>query len=493
MEDLMKKLRYITWLVFLGIALPVLQMNAQIGSSSSQDPLQRIDYMDAFNQSKIHERFKDLMLASCCAGNVFSKSSTALLSERNKPLNPTVQQAYERACLKRLQSAREWTIAEPARESLTLLALSIGAAIATNKMLDKKSMGGSFSIFATVSSSVYLLREVINSGYNLAFQSRSALTRFEESFAQNQCFIPHALWPAIIEKFMLARQNPFEQRKCMDFIEFTLGLTAYKPKPAFAQKTGNAPTIIKELHVRIDQFFNDYNDTSDGECCRILKVNISKFILDLFNNTQTSRYMYLCGPGGIGKTYFVQLLCSWIEELLPGSVQFEDLVITSAEELEGSQQRPGAMLRVFRNQLTANKRASVIFMDEATWLNHGHMTDCAKRVFNGNKSKLSTSYFGDGIEGTGINLNMSPILVFVASNDEIKDPALKSRFDTIKYPLPKPEALKAHALNTIKRSSILDHSITPSEDNVSTWLKNSSINDFRHVEANVEQFILSQQ
>lgn len=489
----MEKLRYITWLVFLGIALPIWHMNAQMGSSSPQDPLLRIDYMDAFNQSKIHERFKNLMLASGCAGNVFSKSSTEQLPTKNKPLNPIVQKAYEQACLKKLQSARRWTITEPARESLTLLALSIGAAVATYKMIDEKSMGGSFSIFATISSSVFLLREVINSGYNFAFQSRSALTRLEESFAQNQCFIPKALWPAIIEKFMLARQNPFEQRKCMDFIEWTLGLTTYKPKPALAPKTGDASTIIKELHTRIDQFFNDYNDTSDGECCRTLKVNISKFILDLFNNTQTSRCMYLCGPGGIGKTYFVQLLCSWIEELLPGSVQFEDLVITSAEELEGSQQRPGAMLRVLRNQLTANKRASVLFMDEATWLNHGHMTDCAKRVFNGNQSKLSTSYFGDGIEGTGINLNMPPMLIFVASNDEIKDPALKSRFDTIKYPLPKPEALKTHALNTIKRSLILDHNSTPSEDNIGTWLESSKIGDFRHAEANVEQFVLSQQ
>lgn len=200
MGALMKKLRYITWLVFLVITLPIRHMNAQMGSSSQQDPLLRIDYMNAFNQSKIHERFKNLMLASGCAENVFSKSSTEQLPTRTKQLNPFAQKAYEQACLKKLQSARRWTITEPARESLTLLALSIGAAIATNKMLDKKSMGGSFSIFATVSSSVYLLREVINSGYNLAFQPQSALSRLEEHFARNQCFIPYALWPAIIEK-----------------------------------------------------------------------------------------------------------------------------------------------------------------------------------------------------------------------------------------------------------------------------------------------------
>ncbi len=493
----MKKLQLFTWLIILGMSLPIQKINAQQHSSPPQNPLAKIDYSDAFNQSKLHEQFPNLMLASGCAENVFSKSNIELPPKRTKRINPIAQKAYEQACLKKLQSAKRWAITEPARESCTMLALLTGAAIATNKMLekmmnDKKSMGASFSVFAAVFNGVFLLREVINSGYNLAFQQRSAFTRLEEQFAKNQCFIPNALWPVIIEKFMFARQNQFEQRKCMDFIEFTLGLTAYKPKPALISKATDASIVIKELHARIDQFFNGYNDTSDGECCRILKVNISKFILDLFNNTQTSRYLYLCGPGGIGKTYFVQTLCNWIEELLPGSVQFEDLVITSAEELEGSRQRPGAMLRVLRNQLIANKRAAVIFMDEATWLNQDHMISCAKRVFNDNQSTLSTSYFGDGMEGTGIKLNMPPTLIFVASNDEIKDPALKSRFDTIKYPLPKPEALETHARNTIKRSPILNHDITPSQDVISAWIKDSNIGDFRGVEANIEQFILSQ-
>lgn len=403
-----------------------------------------------------------------------------------------MQKAYEHACSNRLRSARRWAITEPARESLTLLALLTGAAIATNKGAGEESVGGSFSIFAAIFNGVYLLREAINSGFNLAFQPQSALTRLETRFALNQCFIPKALWPAIIEKFMLARQNPFEQRKCMDFIEFTLGLTTYKPKPPLPLQETSALEVIAELHRRIDQFFNDYNDTSDGECCRMLKVNIAKFVFDLLNNSQTSRYIYLCGPGGIGKTYFVHTLCSWIEELLPGAVQYDNLVITSAEELEGSSQRPGAMLRVLRNQLIANKRGSVIFMDEATWLNHDGMISAAKRVFNGDQSTLSTSYFGSGIEGTGITLKMPPMLIFVASNDEIKNPALKSRFDTIKYPLPKEDTLATHALNTIKRSPVLDQATMPATRTIRSWIGNNAVDNFRQVEANIEQFVLSQ-
>lgn len=490
----MKKLKLFTLLIFLGLALPVQKLTANNHhSAQSQDPLSKINYPDAFNQSKIHERFKNLMAVLGCTENVFSKENTQIKTGKISDEKILAwRTAYERACLKQLRSARQWAITEPARESLTLLALLAGAAIATNKILTKDSLGGSFSVFAAVFNGVYLLRETINSGFNLAFQPQSALTKLEERFAKNQCYIPKELWPAIIEKFMLAKQNPFEQRQCMDFIEFTLGLTTYKPKQTLPLQATNAQAIIKELHTRIDQFFNDYDDTSDGECCRVLKVNISKFVLDLLENKQTSRYIHLCGPGGIGKTYFVNTLCQWIEELLPNSVYFEDVVITSAEELEGSRQRPGTMLRVLRNQLIANKRASVLFMDEATWLNNDSMMSCAKRVFNGNQSKLSTSYFGNGVEGAGINLKIPPMLIFVASNNEIKDSALKSRFDTIKYPLPKPDVLVTHALKTAKRSLILNQATMPSTNKVSSWIDNASIDNFRQLEANIEQFILSQ-
>ena len=261
----MKKQKFFAWLVFCGMILQGQAIKANMDSSSSQDPLAHINYRDAFNQTKIYERFKNLMVALGCAENVFSELIEHDAKDIKQP-HPVIQKAYELACLRKLQSARRWAITEPARESMTLLGLLTCAAIATNTMLDKESMGGSFSVFAAIFNGVFLLRDTIRSGFNLAFQSQSALTRLEEQFAKNQCFIPNALWPAIVEKFMLAKQNPFEQRKCMDFIEFTLGLTTYKPKPSLQKHATTAQAVIQELHTRIDQFFSDYDDSSDGEC-----------------------------------------------------------------------------------------------------------------------------------------------------------------------------------------------------------------------------------
>lgn len=301
----MRKKRFLSWMLFCAMVLPTQNINADMGITTNQDPLININYRNAFDQSKIQKKFKDVMNASGCAANIFSQNDIKQQKKINRHRYQTLQKAYVRACLKQLRSARRWTITEPARESITLLGLLASASLLTTKMLPRDSMGGSFSIFAAVFNSVFLLRDTIRSGYNLAFQPEHPLNSLEKLFAKNQCFIPKALWPAIIEKFMLARQNQFEQRKSMDFIEFTLGLTSYKPKRELELNKTDAQVVINELHARIDQFFNDYNNTSNEKCCQLLKVNISKFVLDLFSNSQTSRYIYLCGPGGIGKTYFI--------------------------------------------------------------------------------------------------------------------------------------------------------------------------------------------
>jgi hypothetical protein len=102
-------------------------------------------------------------------------------------------------------------------------------------------------------------------------------------------------------------------------------------------------------------------------------------------------------------------------------------------------------LRVLRNQCQAKKKGSMVFMDEANWLNEPPFEATSKRVFNGAQSKLTTCYFGTGIDGTGVKLDVPPMLVIVASNNEIKEPALKSRFDCIDFPMPTEAALQNYA------------------------------------------------
>jgi hypothetical protein len=80
-------------------------------------------------------------------------------------------------------------------------------------------------------------------------------------------------------------------------------------------------------------------------------------------------------------------------------------------------------------------------MDEANWLNKEVMISPAKRVFNGELAQLSTSYFGPGIDGAGVQLEIPPMLVILSANESIQDEALRSRFDLMKFPSPTQRAL----------------------------------------------------
>ncbi len=474
-----------------------------------KDCLGSINYVDAFNQKDIHERFSGHLYEKACGTNVFGKDKKHALitsgpthalitsGSTTSEMAHGLDSDYENACLEQLQSARHDAITARARESSVLFVLQLIATYFAVDLLGGDSFGGSFGIFNTLYSSTYLVRDVIRSAFNVYSPPAHPLNALEESFAVNQCFIPKDLWAIITEKFMLARQNQFQQREGMNFLEFALGLTIYKPHAIASLNEDAAWSVTKELHARVDFFFKDY-ETGDGKkSLWHLKINIHKFIQSLLShNGEAPRYIGLYGPGGIGKTRFVNDLCTWIEQLMANSVHFENLVISSAEELEGSAQRPGAFLRVVRNQLMANKRGSLVLMDEATWLNKEDMISPAKRTFNGDQSRLSTSYFGDGVDGTGITLELPPMLMFVALNEKVADKPLRDRFDFIEFPLPSKEALSLHAQKIAWRSSILARvGIVPHKDLIELWISYLSPEDcnFRYIAANVEEFLLMEE
>jgi len=498
--------------LFALILCALLSNNARAmegGSRTPQDPLMSLNYRDAFNQEKIYEKYKNYLQAAGCGENIFEDQDPAndvaidveehksLLEHKTPPtahpkLDLKTQQAFQEACLGQLKSARRWAITEPARESLTLLGLLVIVAILVTEILGPNSFGGSIGIMAVLFNGVFLLRDTTRSCYNLAFPPAHPLNVLEERFAKEKCFIPKALWSIITEKFMMARQNPFEQRQCTDFINFALGITRYKPRPAL-QLTKAIDQITDHVSDKAQNFFNDYENAN--QCFWCVKLNVSKFIYALLNKqSDTPSYIYLFGPGGIGKTRFVRELCQWIEECIPSSVCFEDVVITDAEELEGNADRPGAFLRVLRNQFIANKKSSVVFMDEATWLNDADMVSPSKRVFNGNQATLSTAYFGAGIDGTGVSLSVPPMLIFVASNADIADAALRSRFDMIHYPMPKKEALKRRAFEIAQKSKSLERAgIKPTQEAVNQWIETNNIDNFRFIEKNIERYFLAAQ
>lgn len=250
--------------------------------------------------------------------------------------------------------------------------------------------------------------------------------------------------------------------------------------------------IKTELNERIEAYFDRYIMTSEtARELAFIKLNVDKFVDQLFDRSSgpAPRYIYLVGSGGIGKTHFVEQLSQWIEELLPESVNFEAVVVQNAEELEGTAKQSGALLNVLHNQLAQNKHGSVVILDEATWLNASAMVPCAKRTFNVDQSKLCTAYFGNGPDGRSVSLAIPPMLIFVASNEDIKDDALASRFDVVHYPAPSKEALIMHAAKIARESRALQRAgISVGQDAIESWINqlDSKLLNFRSVAGQVE-------
>lgn len=488
------------------------------------DPFVNIQYSQAFNQEDIYKQYRPLMEKLGCAENVFESDADAESITRNtnsstqdtteldqlladitskirsieRSFDPVADakefEAFQAVCLNRLNNARRLTLGTPTFGALHDIAFQGLISYAIMKYFeDKLSLGGMNFVYTAAGG----VATAIKSGYNLMFWPDNSLEYLEDHFAKNKCFIPRSLWPKITKAFMAAREDERSRDRYTHFIDFALGFTVYKPKPPMIFKHGmSVQDVKKELNRRIEDFFNDYKDKPD---INYIKINVSKFIDSLVHTSlsavdQAPRYLYLYGSGGIGKTHFVQTLSNWIDELIPGSVRFEDVIINSSTDLEGSYDQPGAMLKVLRNQLLQNKRGSVLMMDEATWLNNPGMVGAAKRIFNGDRSKLITSYFGSNMDGSGVNLELPPMLIFVASNDPIEDPALASRFDTIFYPAPSDEALTEYAMRIAEKSNVLkDANFVVHKDEFAQGIQTlqPKNRNFRYVAGNVEAFALA--
>jgi hypothetical protein len=484
--------------------------------SSADDAFAGIQYSQAFDQKAIYQKYRTLLEKIGCADNVFQSDADAdsitqqagiekngsELKNNSLKFDPVADAqelaAFQKECLRQLNYTRRMTLATPVFGVTSDLAITALIAAGVGYWY-KNSMANDFQQISAVITAVYGSVAGLRSTYNLLFWPDNSLEVLEDHFAKNKCFIPQALWPKIMQQFMAARQSSANRDLHTHFIDFALGFTVYKPKPAMHFKDNMSVDDVKnELNNRIDAFFGDYKDSLD---INYIKINVAKFIDTLVNTNasvvvQGPRYLYLYGSGGIGKTHFVQTLSDWIDELIPGSVRFEDVIINSSDDLEGSENRPGAFLKVLRNQLLQNKRGSVIIMDEATWLNNGGMVSPAKRIFNGDRSKLVTSYFGSNMDGSGVSLEIPPMLIFVASNEGLADPALASRFDTILYPVPSEQALITYAINIAEKSQVLKDANCPIDTKFIAQFIQSldpKVRNFRLVAGNIEALLLAHQ
>ena len=450
------------------LTIPVSKVFA-IGTDTSppRDPLEKLDYRTAFDQKAIHQQYEQLLTKLGCWDNVDPNSE-----EENWSCSPCSEDRiaidsedivkekiaeFEAACLKKLAAARRTAIMIPAREASTLILLLGGAIGLVLTATGIDSFGGSFGIFAGMFHSAYFCRDIIRSTWNLIEPPSHALDPLEKRFAINQCYIPQAIWDPVIERFLLSRSNPFEQGKHIAFIEFSLGLTIYKPKPPIDMGKYDINAIKSKISMKIDRFFRDYEDFEGDLQLEKIKTNVHLFVGNLLGEEATPRYMHLQGIGGIGKTHFAKTLNKIITHYLPKATNYEMVIVNAPDELEGSENRPSIFMRILRNLCLSQAHGSVVILDEANWLSEESYNAPSKRVFNGNQKELAAQYYGQGLDGTGIKLPMPPMLTLLASNKDTPDDALRSRFDCVNFPRPKKETLQKYARNLIEKDQLYAH------------------------------------
>ncbi|MBP9752316.1 MAG: ATP-binding protein [Proteobacteria bacterium] len=435
-----------------------------------RNPLANLDYTVAFNFSKIYKKYAGTLMHMGLNENIDLKIEEAHTEGTYSILMEERQfEKCQAECLKQLNFIRRYTLLGPAGQGALMLALLSGGSFATIELTGSGSFGGSFAVFNTVFSSIFILPRMLPSLFYACKQPISVLDEREREFAKNQCFIPNTLWPKIIETFIKARQKQVLDAE-LNFLDFALNLQTLKPKPQYTISA----TIEDALYNRLLEFFRKYDGVNDcsleGIVLPIL-TNINNFINALRQGTGYIRPLFLVGKGGIGKTEFAKVIYKEITKHIE-VVQFYNEIITSPICLEGSNDVPGLFLRILQKMCTANALGSIVMLDEASWLNEEPYIDSVKRTFNGAFSKVNTTMFGSGETGQGIDFDMPPMLVIVAANKDIEDQALKSRFVSINFPNPKKESLIEHGKSLL-------NSVT--EEELKVLLKCESFRDVESV------------
>ncbi len=188
---------------------------ADMMAPSSKNPLADLDYTVAFKFDKIYEQYpgtlKKLGLSEN-TGVLAITQETDYVEIKDNEESADLLKKCQSDCLKHLQQTRKLTLLGPAGQTALMMGLMGGGTAATIELVGGSSFGGSFAVFNTMFSCMFMLPRAINSVLHTCTPPTSPLDEREIVFALNKCFIPHVMWPKIIENFMLARQNCKFQR-----------------------------------------------------------------------------------------------------------------------------------------------------------------------------------------------------------------------------------------------------------------------------------------
>lgn len=393
-----------------------------------------INYNDAFDQEAIHQKFKPLLTTLGCAKNIDDTQEQLEQSPIIIALDIQNQQwdEYQQACLNRLNHARR---VESLRDVYTYgMTLVSMAAIGTVAWY---ICPNSYVIFGTIAGCLNYtdreFRELSQSIRSLYSFPPHPLNELEENFALNKCFIPKSLWPSLISAFQATRNN-FEREKAMNYIDFTLGLTVFRPRERLPFRD---EVSQKQLFNKINIFFEDGHFKDGFGFDKILECyRIQYAVLNVVNTQRFDTPLYIYGLGSNHKERFVNNLYEWLTDGNPNSVLLERFVITSPDELEGSKEKPGVFLQVLRNQCIERKNTSLVLLEgiNTDWLNRKDMCFCARRVFeyaDHSKNRFSCRYlqwsYGD------VYLDKPSMFVVAFGDEQLKDKGLRLRFATMNW------------------------------------------------------------
>lgn len=447
----MKASKILFWGLFLSIGISAAEEGVQ--SSGSSDPFARTDYTKAFNP-KVLDEFRDVIEYDGSIINTprdFLAEIPAVVEGYAiipVPLDATTYAARKRlmnnALIENLTKCKRDAALRPVYEnglSFALQAVCIGFSMWA---LGTDSMGGSFGGFAIATSLGFSMRQAIPAAWSYIYPGNDPYARFEQQFAKKMSYIPHQLWPQIIDTFGAARLGRFSYVRATSFFDIAFNLPVMHRFPYVPPlKTAEIVSKADAINRYTDEFFANYENSQTARTQ--LRATTREYLTKLASAEDGFVCVHLEGPGGVGKTHYIKALAEKIAEVLNTDVPVEEINIrgTEASELEGDQNTPGKVLAALSRVAKKDKPYGILVFDEAAWLN-GPLKETAKKMFEPDLGSFTSQYLA------GMDFSLKGFLIAFMSNDPISDPALRSRMTNVKFPSLKPISLRTMALAKLR-------------------------------------------
>lgn len=425
------------------LCAPALAME---GGAPNQDPYAHTNYRLAFSP-EIFKKFIDVLEQD---GTWVNMPDGAMELPTHAPEHriqiEDLSESYGRrseelraAILKQVRVAKRDAVLRPLYEAGLIMAAQGACMIPLLYLMPSDSYGGGFGVFAFFNVLGWVSKDAGKAIYTYRNPGNDPMGYWEELFAERMRFIPNRLWDPIVNMFGAARMGRYSHRDAIAFFEVAFHLPTLHRYP-YVPPLG--PQEIDEkaqgLEGFIEGFFQDYEN--GDEAALKIKAATRQFLIKLAENQPGFIAMHLLGKGGIGKTHFVKALVSEMNRQGLG-LPVEEVTIRgeNAEALEGSPETPGQLLSALVRMGKTGKPYGILIFDEAEWLNSDGLKASAKKTFEPDLGFFVSDYL------KGLDVSCQGYMLWFMSNEEVKDPHLRSRLNPISFPSLKKTALERMA------------------------------------------------